>query len=284
MKKKFTALMLTCALIFGVFGFSGCTEQITSHNIWVTSSNLQNGSVSGSGVYKDGETATLTATPKGENQFIAWAKNDIVVSKNQTYSFVVSNSMNKDEKYTALFTSNNIDYMVLQDAVYEINGAVRADEMLASKVLSTSLAVSSTPALYNNIVSASNQEFSALGSAWVQNFDVAEKIFYLNKTYYFSFNANIEYTNATTNDITTEPLETKYYIIDFNNLKNGTTSEDVTIYENNEYTLKLVRHVDINTMQITFKNLNNSSTWESGAIQNLTISLTYPFENNLETE
>ena len=283
MKKKLTAFMLTCTLVLGVFCFAGCTEQITSHNIWVTSSNLQNGSVSGNGVYRDGETATLTATPKGENRFVAWAKNDIVVSKNQTYSFVVNSAMNQDEKYTALFTSNELDYMVLKDVVYEISGATRGDEFATSKILSTTFAVSSTPALYNTIASVSNQDFTTVGNAWVQNFQKAEKIFYLNKTYYFSFNANIEYTNSTTSDTASEPLEAKYYIVDFNNLKNGTTSENVTTYENTEYTLKLTKTVDMNTLQVVFKNLNNSETWESGASQNLTMSLTYPFEENVES-
>lgn len=282
MKKKLTAFMLTCTLVLGAFCFAGCAEQITSHNIWVTSSNLQNGSVSGNGVYRDGETATLTATPIGENKFVAWAKNDIVVSKSQTYSFVVNNSMNQDEKYTALFTSNDLDYLVLKDVVYEINEATRDDDFATSKILSSNLAVSSTPALYNTIASVSNQDFTTVGNAWVQNFEIAEKIFYLNKTYYFSFNANLEYTNSTTNNTISEPLEAKYYIIDFNNLKNGTTSEGVTTYENTEYTLKLTKNVDINTLQVTFKNLNNSKSWESGASQSLTLSLTYPFEENIE--
>lgn len=143
--------------------------------------------------------------------------------------------------------------------------------------------MSSTPALYNTIANVSNQDFTTVGNAWVQNFQKAEKIFYLNKTYYFSFNANIEYTNSTTSDTASEPLEAKYYIVDFNNLKNGTTSENVTTYENTEYTLKLTKTVDMNTLQVVFKNLNNSETWESGASQNLTLSLTYPFEENVES-
>ena len=79
MKKKLTAFMLTCTLVLGVFCFAGCTEQITSHNIWVTSSNLQNGSVSGTGVYRDGETATLTATPKGENRYSSFKESNIFI-------------------------------------------------------------------------------------------------------------------------------------------------------------------------------------------------------------
>ena len=282
MKKKLTAFVLACSLVLGVFVFTGCDNGITSHNIWVTSSNLQNGTVSGDGIYKDGETATLVATPIGGNQFIAWAKNDIIVSKSQTYSFTVNNSMNKDEKYTALFTSANLDYVVLQSAVYEISGAIRTDSYNASQILSTSLSVSSTPALYTDIASASNQLFTTIGDAWVQDFDISEKIFYLNKKYYFSFNTNIEYATAETNHTISEPLETKYYIIDFNELNQGTTNDGVTTYDCSEYTLKLTKNIVLNTLQITFKNLNNSTNWTSGAFQNLTITLTYPFDDAVE--
>lgn len=282
MKKKIIACLLTCCCLFSVVGLAGCSQDITSHNIWVTSSNLQNGTVSGDGVYKDGEMATLRATPLGDNQFIAWAKNDIIVSKSQTYTFKVTSGMNKEEKYTALFSTETLDYMVLKSGQFEVNEAVTGDEFTLSSLKSASLAVSSTSALYSDILNTKDVAVSSLGTLFANQFDLKEKIFYLNKTYYFTFNANFEYVHSDGIQTKTEPIETKYYIINFNDLENGVIEDNVTTFSNNDVTLKLTQTVDSNTLEIQFKNINNASSWGENASQNFYITLKYPFEEATE--
>ena len=57
--------------------------------ITATATPSQGGTVTGSGVYNYGTTATLTATPNTGFHFVNWTKNGAVVSTSSTYSFTV---------------------------------------------------------------------------------------------------------------------------------------------------------------------------------------------------
>ena len=61
-----------------------------THNVQVTANNNALGTVTGSGEYKEGTTATLTATPNAGFRFVNWTKEGVEVSTDATYLFTVT--------------------------------------------------------------------------------------------------------------------------------------------------------------------------------------------------
>ena len=75
------------------------------------SATAENGTVTGAGKYKEGTTATLTATPNARYDFVNWTKGGVEVSTDATYSFEVT----EDVELVANFSKK-------PDIVYELNG------------------------------------------------------------------------------------------------------------------------------------------------------------------
>jgi len=73
-----------------------CTYSITA-----VSSDPSLGGVSGSGIYSNGEEATVIATPYYDAEFVSWTENGTVVSTDMYYSFEVT----KNRTLTANFIS-----------------------------------------------------------------------------------------------------------------------------------------------------------------------------------
>ena len=94
-------------------------ENLTS--IQASANQADLGSVSGSGLYAIGDTATLTATPSGSNTFLAWATsldpNTMeIVSIGATYSFEVS--QDSPRAYYALFNQTTTTSQTVGDLIY----------------------------------------------------------------------------------------------------------------------------------------------------------------------
>ena len=75
------------------------------------SATAENGTVTGAGKYKEGTTATLTATPNARYEFVNWTKGGVEVSTDATYSFEVT----EDVEFVANFSKK-------PDIAYELNG------------------------------------------------------------------------------------------------------------------------------------------------------------------
>ena len=75
------------------------------------SATAENGTVTGAGKYKEGTTATLTATPNARYDFVNWTKGGVEVSTDATYSFEVT----EDVELVANFSKK-------PDIAYELNG------------------------------------------------------------------------------------------------------------------------------------------------------------------
>lgn len=75
------------------------------------SATAENGTVTGAGKYKEGTTATLTATPDARYDFVNWTKGGVEVSTDATYSFEVT----EDVELVANFSKK-------PDIAYELNG------------------------------------------------------------------------------------------------------------------------------------------------------------------
>ncbi|MBE7075628.1 MAG: immunoglobulin domain-containing protein [Clostridiales bacterium] len=104
MKKKLSLFLLTL-FVLPVFAFFGC-EDLPSWDITVSSSWVNAGEVVGQGTYDEGETVTLTATAKPNNNFIAWVFQDsTLISDNETFKIVnTQNSQQEISKSTLTFT------------------------------------------------------------------------------------------------------------------------------------------------------------------------------------
>lgn len=63
-----------------------CVSEFT---LTATANPAEGGSVTGAGVYEEGTTVTLTATPNEGYEFVSWTNGGAEVSTNATYSFVI---------------------------------------------------------------------------------------------------------------------------------------------------------------------------------------------------
>ena len=80
-----------------------------THNVQVTANNNALGTVTGSGEYKEGTTATLTATPNAGFRFVNWTKEGVEVSTDATYLFTVTEDVELVANFEVILldTENN---------------------------------------------------------------------------------------------------------------------------------------------------------------------------------
>ncbi len=100
------------------FNFDGYIDEIrisnivrtfdpqNSYEITASISPANSGSITGTGTYTEGETATLTAEPAEGYEFINWSENGSQVSTNSNYSFTVTDS----RTFVANFDLNSASY------------------------------------------------------------------------------------------------------------------------------------------------------------------------------
>ena len=72
------------------------------YTVTVSADPTEGGTVSGGGTYAEGQTATLTATPKSGYHFVFWYSGVLQVAKSASFSFTVT----KDVNLIALFEKN----------------------------------------------------------------------------------------------------------------------------------------------------------------------------------
>ena len=87
--------------------YKACTGEVEfwheSYTIEVDSSIADSGTITGSGVFEDGETVTLTAVPADGFVFVCWKENGVQVSTSLTYSFVI----HENHEIIAVFEAEN---------------------------------------------------------------------------------------------------------------------------------------------------------------------------------
>ncbi|MDD4815880.1 MAG: hypothetical protein PHQ62_01905 [Clostridia bacterium] len=275
MKKKLVPLLFCFLIVFSALSFSGCNEIILDHNILVTSSNTQKGTVNGTGFYKTNQNVVLSATPKSEQTFIAWVKNDVVVSYETNYSFLANTAT--AGKYTALFSTNNLEYFMLKGLSYDISGLeITNPNLYVSKIINFSVKTSQAPSLYTNLGVLTNAEVNNTGNFSDNNFDYFEKIFYLSKTYYFSVTLKAEYTNITTLATTTAEITTNFSI-NFSGLLNGTVSGSTTTFATPNYTITQTLSNEAYSIDVEYTKLSKLANWNEDATQSLLMTFSYPF-------
>ena len=77
------------------------TSPIPSYTISVTANPSNGGTISGGGIYTDGQTCTLTASANTGYIFVNWTENGTLVSGNVSYSFTVSGDRSLEANFFA---------------------------------------------------------------------------------------------------------------------------------------------------------------------------------------
>ena len=279
MKKRVFALAFCGVLGLSGLCFAGCGPEISSHSILATSSNQLAGTVSGYGNYKTNQTVTLTATPKTEGGFLAWVKGEDIVSYDAVFTFEAGSDT--EGTYTALFETESFEFARLLSVDYQLNNFTISN---AEVVLSDwDLKYNTVAALYQNLAQTGNEPIATNDNKILQNIPHEDKVFYAEKTYYFTLTLSFQYTDKTTGIITTEPLTTTFSI-NFEDIFSGTTEGNRTIFSNDKYSLELEKTADGFTFSATYTDLKKSNLWTNDNPDNnkQVLNLTFTYANPLQ--
>ena len=280
MKKLLLSSILCFMIVFSVFSLSACADIIETHNILTTYYNAQYGTTSGSGNYTTNSTVVIKAMPQSGHSFIAWVKNDSIISRDAEYSFIASNQT--EGKYTALFTTDTLEFFKISEISYEITGLdLTATELQLNNITSIDIKSGTTSGLYNNLASAPSEEMSNTGNFSTLNFQFDERIFYKSKLYYFFAKLNYDYFNIQSGATSTGEINSNFNI-DFTLLNNGTVNGNVITYTSTNYTLTQTFENDVYTVEIDYTNLQKPTGWNQEATHKLNFKFVYPFESETE--
>lgn len=113
-KKYFLfAVLLMFTMCFSLFG---CGPAPDRYNIVVNVWYSNYGTTYGGGTYDEGTTITINATPKQDSKFIAWMKENVVVSRDMDYSFKVN--AETTGTYTAIFSCPELELVTLKNITF----------------------------------------------------------------------------------------------------------------------------------------------------------------------
>ena len=128
---KVVALMLAICASLTMFG---CDDNLKDYNVIVNVWYANYGTVYGTNTYKEKSEAEIKAVPKENYEFLAWMKDNVVVSYDSVYKFEVS----KDTAgtYVAIFDCPKLELVTLKGVTFE------QEYSLASTIVEMNLDVS----------------------------------------------------------------------------------------------------------------------------------------------
>ena len=116
MKKTLKSIFLSFILICSSLMLYACGPEPNkfdvSVNVWYSNYGL----ASGTGTYNEDENVTISAEPKNNAKFIAWMKDNIIVSYEDNYTFKISQQTAGN--YTAIFSCPDLELVVLEKVEY----------------------------------------------------------------------------------------------------------------------------------------------------------------------
>lgn len=113
MKKKICYILVFLLTLCPIAMLFGCNENKTQYNITVEVWYANYGTVYGTGAYDENSTVEITAQPKDNYSFVAWMRNNIVVSYDANYRFEVTKE--SAGTYVAIFTCPDLELVTLTD-------------------------------------------------------------------------------------------------------------------------------------------------------------------------
>ncbi len=200
MKKSFKIILSFIMLFVACFSLSACNETPKKYNINVNVWYANYGIVDGGGTYDENTDCTITATPKGDSQFLAWMNENVVVSYDATYTFKVSS--NTSGTYTAIFTCPDLELVtptkIIFNDTYDQNNTIT--NITANVKLGSS---------YETLKEVLNTEINA-----TKTFDIETITLALNKKskIYAEINLTYTYESIVDNESTLIDVKTQTYI------------------------------------------------------------------------
>lgn len=107
--KKLTKVLLLALLLLTIPVLSACGQDKKEVTIKVLSSSYNDGTVKGGTTYKEEDIATLVASANSGKSFVAWVRNNKIVSTEESFSFKVTT--NHGGTYTAVFKGDSPTYI-----------------------------------------------------------------------------------------------------------------------------------------------------------------------------
>lgn len=107
------------------------------HTVTAVANPTTGGTVTGSGYYTDGQTATLTATADSGYMFSGWYKDGTKVSSNKSYSFTVTENVTLTAKFTKLAMSYTVTVTADPAAGGTVTGGGSYSEGLTATLTAT---------------------------------------------------------------------------------------------------------------------------------------------------
>lgn len=183
MKKFFGRLLAFVLILCASLTMFGCDDNLQDYNIIVNVWYANYGTVYGTNTYKEKSEAEIKAVPKDNYEFLAWMKNNVVVSYDAVYKFEV----NKDTAgtYVAIFDCPKLELVTLKSISFE------QEYTLASSIVDMNLDVSigQTYDSQTTIISTSSIDS--------KDFDITEIITALNYKDSIFAVVNLSYTLTT---------------------------------------------------------------------------------------
>lgn len=135
-KNFFSAMLVVLIFTFGIF-VAGCSSSLDKFEI----STQINGAIFGKvenvdGVYDEGTSLTIKATPKEGNTFFCWLHDGKVASTSAEYTFIVNEETSGT--YLALFECPDLEYISIFD--FEFTNGVTSNDDIPTEL--TSLIIS----------------------------------------------------------------------------------------------------------------------------------------------
>ncbi|MBO5809321.1 MAG: leucine-rich repeat domain-containing protein [Bacteroidales bacterium] len=144
--------------------------ELLTYNVTANANPSEGGSISGSGVYTHGETATLSATANEGYQFINWTEEGTIVSEETEYSFTVTESRELVANFNCVQSRNLKSGWSWFSSYIEISGA-EGLEMIEEALGGNGLQIKNQTAFVSN---SSSGWYGSLTSVSVESMYMIE--------------------------------------------------------------------------------------------------------------
>lgn len=116
MKRKLSFVFASLMLCFVIITFFGCTKTPDKYNVNVNVWHSNYGYAYGEGTFDEGTEVTITAMPKQDSEFLAWMKENVIMSYESEYTFEINNE--SSGTYTAIFTCPQLELVNLKQIIF----------------------------------------------------------------------------------------------------------------------------------------------------------------------
>ena len=114
--KKLKYIIMAIIIGLSCFTLTACGETLEQYTVEVDVWYQRYGHASGAGTFDENTDVTINAEPINGSTFIAWMKDNIIVSYDAAYTFKMSQKTSGN--YTAIFTSPQMELAILKSVKF----------------------------------------------------------------------------------------------------------------------------------------------------------------------